>query len=199
MDEKKSAESGALQFKGIWAELYEWLEAIAFALAIVVLLFTFVFRIVRVDGDSMTPTLQNENRVLVNRLMREPEENDIVIVVMPEDAAYNKTLIKRVVAVGGEYIQILDGTVYVGETPENMTPRRIVGLPEITVLGNAHDWSSPVLVPEDCVFVMGDNRNDSLDSRDTRVGFIPKERLLGNVILRMYPVSEFGTVKTVTE
>jgi len=136
------------KLQGAMAEVYEWLEAITFALAIVVLLFTFVFRIVSVSGSSMEPTLHNENRVLVSCLFYTPEENDIVIIVNPEDAEYNKPLVKRVIAVGGEYVQIVDGVVYV-----DGQPKIIDGLEPMLSAGSAFDFSQPVFVPEGYVFV----------------------------------------------
>lgn len=181
---------------GFASELFEWLEAIAFALAIVVLLFTFVLRIVSVDGTSMTPTLQNEERILVRNILYTPEENDIVILVAPVGDDYNKPLVKRVVAVGGEYIQIIDGVVYVGWTEDNLAPREINGLEKINIdrYGDMYDFSSPVYVPEGNVFVMGDNRNNSLDSRDRRLGIVDERFILGKVIFRIYPFDQFGKI-----
>ena len=181
---------------GFAAELFEWLEAIAFALAIVVLLFTFVLRIVSVDGASMNPTLDNEDRILVRNIFYTPEENDIVILVAPVGDDYNKPLVKRVIAVGGEYIQIVDGVAYVGPTEDNMTPRTIPYLEDISRdrYGDMYDFSSPVYVPEGSVFVMGDNRNNSLDSRDRRLGIVDNRYVLGKVIFRIYPFDSFGKI-----
>lgn len=177
------------KLKGAAAEVYEWLEAIAFALAIVVLLFTFVFRIVGVSGESMEPTLHDENRVLVSCPFYTPKENDIVIIVAPIGDDYNKPLVKRVVATGGQSIQIVDGVVYV-----DGAPKIIDGLETIQNPGSAFDFSSPVYVPEGYVFVLGDNRNDSLDSRDPRVGMIDTRYIIGKVQFRIFPFDEFGSV-----
>ncbi len=184
-----SQENDNRRLKGTIAEVYEWLEAVAFALAIVVLLFTFVFRIVSVSGDSMLPTLQDENRVLVSCLFYTPKENDIVIIVNPADAEYNKPLVKRVIATGGQYIQIADGIAYV-----DGSPRIIDGLEQILNAGNAFDFTEPVYVPEGYVFVMGDNRNNSLDSRDARIGLVDVNYIIGEVQFRIYPFDKFGGV-----
>ena len=184
------ASEEAPRLKGAISEIYEWLEAIAFALAIVVLLFTFVFRIVSVSGDSMLPTLQDENRVLVSCLFYTPKENDIVIIVNPADAEYNKPLVKRVIATGGQYVQIVDGVVYVdGEA------KIIDGLEMIMNPGTAFDFSEPVYVPEGYVFVLGDNRNNSMDSRDPRIGFVNENYIIGEVQFRIFPFDKFGTIK----
>ena len=178
------------KLKGAMAEVYEWLEAITFALAIVVLLFTFVFRIVSVSGESMEPTLHNGNRVLVSCLFYTPAENDIVIIVNPEDAEYNKPLVKRVIAVGGQSVQIVDGVVYV-----DGQPRIIDGLETILNSGTAFDFSQPVYVPEGYVFVLGDNRNDSLDSRDPRIGMVDTHYIIGKVQFRIFPFDQFGSIE----
>lgn len=178
------------KLKGAIAEVYEWIEAIAFALAIVVLLFTFVFRIVSVSGRSMEPTLHDKNRVLVSCLFYTPAENDIIIIVNPEDAEYNKPLVKRVIATGGQSIQIVDGVVYVdGEA------KIIDGLETILNPGSAFDFSQPVYIPEGYVFVLGDNRNDSLDSRDPRIGLVDVNYIIGKVNFRIFPFDQFGTIE----
>ena len=181
------------RLSGFASEAYEWLEAIAFALAIVVLIFTFIFRIVSVDGTSMTPTLQDKDRVLVSSMFYTPEDGDIIIIA-PSNNSVNEPLVKRVIATGGQYIQIVDGVAYVGDTADTMQPYIIVGLEAMNSSGDWIDFSTPMLVPEGKVFVLGDNRNDSLDSRSSRVGLIDEDYVIGKVILRIYPFNTFGKI-----
>lgn len=190
-----AAQNDDRKLTGFAAEAYEWLEAIGFAIAIVVLLFTFFLRIITVTGTSMYPTFNDQERVLVNRMMGEPEENDIVIIIMPVGDDYRKPLIKRVVATENQWIQLRDGMVYVGDTPDTLTARVVPNLEDITEFGDQFDWSSPVQVPEECVFVMGDNRNHSKDSRSSEIGFVNEEYLLGEVILRVFPFNDFGPIE----
>jgi len=181
---------------GFAAEVYEWLESIAFAFAIAVILFTFVFRIVSVSGPSMNPTLNDADRLVVSCLFYEPEYNDVVIIAglgNEDGELYNEPLVKRVIATEGQTVQIVDDIVYVdgkaikdsfGATPN------FLGDPS-----NYVDLSTPTTVPEECVFVLGDNRMVSRDSRHRTVGFVPETYILGKVILRMYPFDSFGTVE----
>lgn len=190
-----AAQNDDRKLTGFAAEVYEWLEAMAFAIAIVVLIFTFFLRIITVTGPSMYPTFSDGNRVLVNRMMGEPEENDVVIIIMPVGDDYRKPLIKRIVATENQWLQIKDGMLYVGDTPDTLSARVISGLEEIRTPGDKFDWSEPVQVPEDCVFVMGDNRNDSKDSRSSAIGFVDEEYILGEVILRIFPFNDFGPIE----
>ncbi|MBQ9993112.1 MAG: signal peptidase I [Clostridia bacterium] len=175
------------QLKGFAAEVYEWLEAIAFALAIVVLMFTFVLRIVSVDGTSMSPTLHDDDRILVSSLFYTPDNNDIVIIVAPLQEEYNKPLVKRVIATEGQSVDIKDGYVFVDGVQLNESFAQIQ--PE-----KVGDHQYPVTVPEGHVFVMGDNRNDSFDSRRSELGMVDTNYILGKVIYRIYPFADFGSL-----
>lgn len=181
---------------GFAAEVYEWLESIAFAFAIAVILFTFVFRIVSVSGHSMDPTLNDADRLVVSCLFYEPEYNDIVIIAglgNEDGELYNEPLVKRVIATEGQTVQISGDVVYVDgkEVKDSFgaTPNAL-GDPNSYL-----DLSVPTEVPENCVFVLGDNRLISRDSRHKTVGFVPETYILGKVILRMYPFDSFGTVE----
>ena len=194
---------------GFSAEIYEWLEAIAFALGIVVLLFTFVFRIVSVAGSSMEGTLHDLDRVLVWSMFYTPDQNDIIIILPEseiEDDGYesvflNKPLVKRIVAVENQWIELRDGKVYVADSQEALSyvepfdSLSATAFDSETYGGSFLPDNVQMQVPEDCAFALGDNRGDSTDSRDARVGFVKYDNILGHVIFRIYPFDDgFGTV-----
>ena len=172
----------------VQAEVLEWVESVIFALVIVVLLFTFVFRAVRVDGTSMVPTLQNEDKVILSCLGYNPKYGDIVVIT--QENGFNTPLIKRVIATEGQTIDINAelGVVYVDGVPLDepyiAEPTR--------ELGDAYVY--PLVIPEGKVFCMGDNRNASSDSRSSRVGMIDEDKIMGKVLFRYAPLSSFGGV-----
>ncbi len=184
--EKQSSELGENSII-LKSELFEWLETIAIALVAVVLLFTFVFRIVGVDGDSMMDTLYDGDRLIVSHLFYKPKAGDIVIITQPN--AVNKPLVKRIVALGGQTVDIDTerGLVYVDG--------KVIDEPYIkepTVRIPSPPLQFPYTVPEGKVFVMGDNRNNSLDSRSTAVGPIDERYILGKAVFRVFPLNRFG-------
>lgn len=165
-----------------WA--YEWLDSVVFALLLLLLLFTFGFRMVGVRGPSMLPTLQNGNWLVLKSVVPTVRRGDIVVVTQPNDL--NEPLIKRVIAVAGDEVRIdfSAGTVSVnGE---------VLDEPYINEKTHrASDVVFPVTVPPNCIFVMGDNRNHSLDSRSSTVGFIDARYVLGTAEYRLYPPGEW--------
>ena len=167
---------------------FEWYEALISAALVLVLIFSFFFRIIQVDGASMVPTLQNGDKLIVWGAGYTPERGDVVIV--DSYTAYGKPLVKRVIAKGGDTISIdyEAGTVTVnGELLQEDY------IAELTYLG--YDVTFPYTVPEGTVFVMGDNRNNSLDSRSSYVGCIDERDILGKVLVCFLPFSDFGVVK----
>jgi len=185
-------------------EIIDIVSAAMIPIFVMILLFTYVFRVAIVQGDSMLPTLQNEDRLLVSQLQTRPQDGDI-IVINADDAVLlaesgtlytaeglHKSIVKRVVAVGGQTVDIssAEGIVYLnGEPLEELYTNTITQLPD---LGNAFEY--PFTVPEGYVFVMGDNRDISLDSRYINVGLVPEEEIEGTVLLRLYPLENIGTV-----
>lgn len=164
--------------------IYDIVSIVVSALVVIFLVFTFVTRVLVVSGDSMLPTLQNGNSVAISSVDHKFEYGDIVIITQPN--ALEKTLIKRVIAVGGQKVEIDTdtGIVYVDDKPleENYT------LEPTYEKGN---MEYPVYVPEGYVFAMGDNRNNSTDSRMTFVGLIDERYIMGKVYFRLAPFGQW--------
>lgn len=168
--------------------IFDWASAFLFALIVVVLVMTFCFRLVDVDGDSMLQTLQDKNKIIVTGLNYEPQVGDIVVI--SHGAELDKALVKRVIAVGGQTVDINS------ETGEVTVDGIVIDEPYIngktTQIG---DTEFPVEVEEGTVFVLGDNRPISKDSRFTDVGLIENDAIIGKVQFRIYPLDEFGKVE----
>ena len=168
--------------------LLEWYEALISAALVLVLVFSFFFRIIQVDGESMVPTLENGDKLVVWGAGYEPQRGDVVIV--DSYTVYGKPLVKRIIAKGGDTISIDYDSGMVMVNGEVLQEDYIA---EPTYLG--YDVTFPYTVPEGTVFVMGDNRNQSLDSRSTYVGCIDERDILGRVLLCFMPFTDFGVVK----
>ena len=168
--------------------LLEWYEALISAALVLVLIFSFFFGIIQVDGSSMVPTLVNGDKLIVWGAGYTPQRGDVVIV--DSYTSYGKPLVKRVIAKGGDTVSIDYATGTVAVNGEVLQEDYIA---EPTYLG--YDVTFPYTVPEGTVFVMGDNRNQSLDSRSTYVGCIDERDILGKVLVCFMPFTDFGVVK----
>lgn len=169
-------------------ELMEWLESVAISIFIVILVFTFVFRIVIVDGGSMIPTLQDGQRLIISHLFYSPEQGDIVVV---NSTGLNKTIIKRVIATEGQTVDI-DYEKHTVTVDGKVLDEPYINEP---TLRNDGGNTYPMVVPENTIFVMGDNRNNSTDSRSPMVGCISIDDVLGKAVFRIYPFDCFGRIK----
>ena len=169
-------------------ETYDWIQSLAVALIVFVVVFVFFIRIIDVNGNSMYPTLYNEDKMIVSGLFYTPRQGDIVVFKTDSYDA-NKALVKRVIAVGGQVVNIdfENGIVYVDGEPleENYTN-------ELTY--NKLDFIGPQTVPDGCVFLLGDNRNASTDSRDERIGMVDARLIIGRVYAVIYPISRLQTI-----
>jgi len=181
---QKSASSSSVK-----DEIFDWVQNLTFILSTIVIIFIFVLRIVGVDGDSMFPTLHDKDWLVISNLFYEPEYGDIV--VLSKDSFLDgKMIVKRVIATENQEIDIdFDkGIVYIDGEP--------LDEPYIAELTKRQmDMIFPATVPEDCVFVMGDNRNHSSDSRDASLGMVHESCILGRLVIRLWPIADFGIVK----
>ncbi len=181
--------------------VFEWLDVVVASVVVVVVLFTFVFRMVAIDGDSMNDTLFNGERIIISNMFYEPQRGDIVVISRNYDNSANENdhkqpIIKRVVAVEGDTVDIdfETGIVYVnGEAETEKFYADCIKEPINTVNKN-NGVDFPLIVNENCVFVLGDNRNNSLDSRSKEIGQVNVKYILGRAVLRIFPLNKFGGI-----
>ncbi len=165
--------------KRVREEIVAWIKTIASAAVYATLIVTFGFQVARVEGLSMAPTLVDQDRLIVNKLiyrLSAPRRGDIVMLYYPVKP--EKSFVKRVIAEEGDTVKILDGQVFVNDVPlaDNYVPSEY----------RSHDDWGPEVVPEGYYFVMGDHRNNSSDSRHWR--FVPKRYIIGKVQIRWWPI-----------
>lgn len=168
--------------KSYWKTLYNTVASLAVVAAIAVLIAMLLLPVLRVTGTSMTPTLQNDQLLICNKRSNF-KSGDIVAFYLN-----NKILLKRVIGTAGDVIDIAeDGTVYVnGEKLDEPYVKELA-------FGEC-DIRLPYQVPDNRIFVMGDHRSVSIDSRSTSVGCIADEYIIGKVIFRIWPFDAFGSV-----
>lgn len=159
-------------------ETFAWVKTLASAAVYATLIVTFGFQVARVEGQSMAPTLEDQDRLIVNKLAYQidaPQVGDIVMLTYPRDP--EKSFVKRVIAEPLDTVRIVDGTVYVNDipVPDDFIPEEF----------RSSDNLPSELVPEGYYFVMGDHRNNSSDSRHW--GYVPRNYILGKVQLRWWP------------
>lgn len=170
-----------------WRSVFHWFSGIVAVLSVVFLAVIFVLRPVTVDGPSMEPTLHNGDMLFVYSLGYEPEVGDIVIVGTHDNSL--EPIIKRIVAKENQTVEIdyeqgvliVDGEVV---QEDYISPMNVVPVNEIEY---------PYTVPKGHVFVMGDNRNESRDSRYVTVGTIDENRIAGKAVFRFYPFNSFAS------
>lgn len=162
--------------------IFEVFEAGVAAIVVVTVLFLFCFRVFSVDGPSMKPTLQPDDRVVVSNIGYKAQQGDIVVLSGADSD--QKPIVKRVIAVAGDVVDInfTTGVVTVNGKEEHFTD-------ELTT--QQADIAFPLTVPEGTVFVLGDNRGVSLDSRSSRVGCVDERKIVGKVLFRFFPLGDW--------
>jgi signal peptidase I len=179
------AAGGAMVMLNVWKdEVIAWFKTLASAAVYATLIVTFGFQVARVEGQSMAPTLEDQDRLIVNKLayrMGEPSRGDIVMLYYPINP--DKSFVKRVIAEEGDEVRIADGRVFV-KTPSGYEVQLADDFvpPEF----RSHEDFGPELVKDGYYFVMGDHRNNSSDSRHW--GQVPKKYIIGKVQLRWWPI-----------
>ena len=163
--------------------IFDILEPIVAALLVITVIFTLFFRVVNVSGPSMMPTLNDGDKIIISARGYKPAVGDIV--VLSGASGTRETIVKRIIALGGDKVDInfTTGIVTVNGVEEEYAK-------ELTL--QQFDIAFPITVPEGCVFVLGDNRSDSLDSRSTEIGCIDERYIIGKVV---FGISPFGKVE----
>lgn len=184
MEENKQA----AEKKKSGSALFDFASVVMTGIVAIAIVFTFLFRTATVSGRSMRPTLYHGDMLMVTAFDTEHNAGDIVVITQPND--FNEPIIKRIIAVEGQTVDIdfNEGIVYIdGKAEEG----------DYTVASptyNKEDFEGPVTVPEGYVFVMGDNRNDSTDSRSNAVGMIDVRYIYGTVVGRISPVGNWTVI-----
>ena len=177
---KKEQEKGS--------DTYDWIQSVVTAFLFCVIIFAFFVRIIGVIGQSMEPTFHEGDSVIISRLFYEPKQGDIV--VLRKLSFQEEPIIKRIIATEGQTVDIdfETGLVYVDNIP--LTETYIAESTRIPL-----DFDGKTTVPENCIFVLGDNRNHSTDSRSSSLGFIDERYIMGRVLFRLLPLDRFGLVE----
>lgn len=190
--EKHAKKQAAAPAKGVRA-LFEWLEEIVVALTVVILILTFVFRVVTVSGNSMFPNYVHGERLIVANYLKDIEQGDVVVLTN----VLEEPIIKRVIATEGQTVNIDydTGIVYVDGMAVDETQ---FGLQNGITTKPSMAYEPlvfPQTVPKNCVFVLGDNRGVSMDSRYAQVGMVDARHVLGEAVFVIFPFDRFGTVE----
>ncbi len=178
--------------------LYDWCDAFVYALVVIIAVFTIFFKVTNVVGTSMLQTLYENDTLVITKLGYEPRRGDVVVLSIENDF-FHEPIVKRVIATGGE-------TVYIDFDREEVrvTDREgvthVLDEPYVYLDGlnrhmSAGDMEYPLYVEEGMLFVMGDHRNGSTDSRYSMIGLVDERRLVGRVLFRVLPLSRIGTVQ----
>jgi signal peptidase I len=165
-------------------ELFELVKSILIAVIAAILIMTFIFQTVNVDGSSMYPTLRNNDRLIIEKVtyyFQKPQPEDIVVMKNPQNTS--ERYIKRVIAVEGDKVRIHNNKIYINDTEKD----------ESFIFENEIKDFNEITVPKNTVFVLGDNRNNSKDSRI--LGPIDLKLISGKAVIRLLPFNKLGRIR----
>ena len=179
------------------SELIDYVEIFVFAVCAVLLVFSFFVRVCRVDGPSMNNTLIHNEILITSNIAYKPQQNDIIVFHQTNEQrnVFNEPIVKRVIATEGHFVKIdfENSIVYVSED-DVFDASDILDESEYVFIDGGRYYMNGTMetyVPEGKIFVMGDNRNHSSDSRSESIGLVDTRRVLGKVVLRMFPFEKF--------
>ena len=195
MDQNQASKTSRSPFITMVCDFF---EILLFSVLFVMLIFNFVARLSIVSGTSMNRTLDSGDRVITSGLFYEPEAGDIIVFHQTGDV-FNELMIKRIIATEGQYVLLDWDAVYVSDDDIIDESDRVDESGYAYIEGGTmniypNSIGKVFQVPEGHVFVMGDNRYDSTDSRSPLIGFVDERQILGKVLLRVTPLSKFGAV-----
>ncbi len=183
---KEKTEKKKIDDQTIAREIMEWIVSIIVAVALVLVIHNYIGQLVRVDGASMQPTLFTDQRVLVTKIPywndNNIERGDIVITKYPGS---RENFVKRVIALPGDTIRISEGNLYINDVEIN----------EPYIKEEMYTSYTETIIPEGYYFVMGDNRNNSKDSRSSSVGALPREMIQGRAYAILWPFDQFEIIE----
>ena len=183
-------------------EFYDLFDTLLYSVLAIVVIFTFFTRMSTVDGDSMLPTLENGQHLLITNFCYTPAYNDIVVLwadgIPNDEGGFGKAIVKRVIGLAGDRISIDfdNGRVYRNGTLLDIESKDGFlfedGHKINSYTNREEGLGGEFLVPEGCILVLGDNRNGSTDSRSSMVGFVDCRKIIGKAYLRITPLDKFG-------
>lgn len=201
VENKNKEEFEIVNPDGTASGVYDWIRCVIFAVVIVVFCLTFFVRIVEVDGTSMMDTLSNKDKVIVTDLFYTPHNDDIIVISHAQD--YSKPIIKRVIATEGQTVKLdlknekiyVDGLELSEPYIKGTTFSGIGSIDDIEKVVTPIDTGDSVIsfiVPDSELFVMGDNRGVSMDSRNPKIGLIDVKNVIGKAQVVAFPFNHFG-------
>lgn len=203
-DSKAHQKTASKQLFPFINNITDWFESVLVAIIAIIIIFTFFMRVTTVQGESMLPTLHDNEKLIVSDFLYTPAYNDVVVLqangLINDNGEYGKPIVKRVIGLSGDKIRIdfINGVVYRNDTALPLSEQDGIIIEDGHKINSytylQEDMTQEVTVPDGCIFVMGDNRNNSLDSRSAMVSYVDSDYIIGRAFLRVAPFNVFGSI-----